>query len=667
MMKRILAMLCAMMLLCGCAAAEESLQGRYDAAALLMVGGDHAAAARAFGALYGYMDAPQMAIYCQGLAWREAGRHDLAEEAFGLIPGFKDADIQAVYSRGLAEEAAAAAAGQLRGEVEHLQKAVEHYEPLMSLPWVAERAERCSARLGQIEGKIVDALGEAEDGLCIITRDGLQGVINARGEMVVPCQWVAIHAIADGLALVEDENGCGVIRLTGEVLIPTEATQIDYGYSWRLKKGGSWATVYRAKDVIERWDGTTLYLNSGWQTVRGEEGLGMMDPQGQLVTPCRYDSVDLNEMAGFISAYGDERGAELYRLDGTPVELPEGMWMALSYDGDEAYNTGLLFSEDMEPGVRSCVRSLDGTFSFEAEGMIDVYCMTVWDAEGGIHTVPGLYEALIWNGETDGIMNYTFCMLDATGKELLREEGFRLLMNVEERYLVMIADRSCLRIRDLQTGTFTDIPLGFEWGADHSRCDYVGGGLLYIRNFENDQYMRITLQGVVLPEDARYEDGLITTKQESTGLYGVHDMAGNEVLPPVYKDVRLGDGLIWVESSEGLWGTMDRGGREVLPAIYKDIDSGYGLIWVESSEGLCGLVDRQGREVLPVAYTDIDADDYGLVWGELPDGREELRDRAGNLLVTVEPGDEFRTTQGCIYHLRGGLLTIYTVPGVEGE
>jgi len=100
MLKRLISLLLAMALLCPCALAEGTLADRYEAAATLMVSGDYEGAADAFAALTGYGDAPQMAIYCRGLAFAAAGDYDTAVLAFTALGDFKDSAIRAAYLTG---------------------------------------------------------------------------------------------------------------------------------------------------------------------------------------------------------------------------------------------------------------------------------------------------------------------------------------------------------------------------------------------------------------------------------------------------------------------------------------------------------------------------------------------------------------------------------------
>lgn len=679
MMKRLMALLLALLLLCSCAYAEETPAARYEAASALMVAGDYDGATAAFAALAGYMDAPQMAIYCQALAWRQAGEHTLAAEAFGLIPGFKDAGVQTALSRGMAEEAAAAG-GDAKHEMNHLRLAVEHYAPLQSLPWVAERARACQERVAQLERSIVDALGEAVDGMCIITRGGLQGVIDARGEFVLPCEWKKIHALGNGVAVVENADGMGVIGLDGKVLIPLKGTSFrDNCYNeyhnncWELTGVGEKAYVCPAEKRIVRRDKTTLYLESGWQSVLGEEGMGMMDPQGKLVVPCQYKEVILREQAGFIAADRNEKGYssyepadyDYYTLDGTPVDVPEGAYLALNLTAggyrDESWETGFIMPGDMESGKRSSIRSVTGEFCFEAEGFIEVKRLIRMDAYDQSCIVPGMYLANVWNEE-----DCTVSLLDSSGNVLFTEEsGFFFQCYVEDRYLLTVDDDDRCRIRDLQTGTYADVVFENEW--NYVVWNYDGGGVFYF-----DLYDRIAvcnLQGKVLLDGIGMrlwdsEDGLIAYEHVATGLCGVIDNQGNEVLPAVYKGVRLGEGLLCLQGSDGLWGAVDRDGNEVLPMAYADFDwtDTGDLIFVQGGDGLWGAVDRNGRELLPMAYEDLEGSmrDRIIVFCA-PNGSMVLTDLMGHVLLTALPGDEVAFSQGCAYHLQGGLLTIHTV------
>ncbi|MBQ2953789.1 MAG: WG repeat-containing protein [Clostridia bacterium] len=256
MMKKMLALLCAVLLLCPCAMAEETPAARYEAATLLMLAGDYAGAAEAFAALTGYMDAPQMAIYCRGLAFAEAGDHDVAVAAFTALGDFKDSAVQAAWHTGMGAwmKAEAALARGTLADLEAAQSllatAEAAFAALPYLPDAPVRLESCRSLLAQVNVALpalrraheYDDVGVMHGEYIAVKRDGQWGVMRLDGELVVPCEWDDVDAIGDGMAIVSsyelDSRGrrdgiCyGAVDLQGHVIVPCEMQMAYFIADW---------------------------------------------------------------------------------------------------------------------------------------------------------------------------------------------------------------------------------------------------------------------------------------------------------------------------------------------------------------------------------------------------------------------------------------------------
>lgn len=674
-----MALLLALMLMIPCAVAEDSPAARYEAAAALMIAGDNAGAAAVFTALSGYMDAPFMAIYCQALAWRQAGEHALAAETFGLIPGFKDADMQAACSRGMAEEAAAEAALVAKGPdvkaaLAHLQAALDHYEPLMALPTVSARADACRTRMAEIEARAVDGVKAGSDGMYIITRDGLQGVMNSQGEIVIPCQWKRVYAAGNGAAMVEDESGVGIISLTGEVLVPLSEGRRGGNLLRRKGADGEWETAgvdYKNRQV-RRWDGSVLYLDSGWQTVRGEEGYGLMDAQGKMIVPCRYEKIIIREKVGYVAALPEKGVYDCYTLSGEPVALPAGMYLALNVDGDYPdWETGFAVSRQQDDRTVTRVWDPRGDFSFEAMGFVDVYRVYEWvypEMYGESDVVPGLYRARVSYTDEDGLRHIDVYILDEKGGVIFREPDSEFCWLVEGRWLLTSqgwgGDR--IRIRDLQTGAYADV----HCVTDLAMLDdgffvhwYLGDGV-----FLTNDLGVYDLQGRMLldPREAILvgcADGLLAYRQKADDMCGVMNAQGDEMLPATWKNVMFCGDVILVQEADGFWKKLNRDDA-VVPrrGSYSSVEQlSDGLVAVRSGVGLWGVIDGTGREILPMAYEDVTLKGGAILQAHSQDGSVLLTDLTGRELLAVQPDDVVVIGDGSVACLRNGLLTIVPV------
>jgi len=276
MLKRLISLLLAMALLCPCALAEGTLADRYEAAATLMVSGDYEGAADAFAALTGYGDAPQMAIYCRGLAFAAAGDYDTAVLAFTALGDFKDSAIRAAYLTGVGAQTRAEDACA-RGKLMDLETALLHldtaeiaYASLIYLPDVPDRLARCRLLRQEISAALpglrlahqCDRVATGDDEHFIVWQDGKAGLLHISGKLVIPCEWDSILSVGQGRAAVyrgsldaygNPKNvGCGVIDFSGREILPSE------WWSIMITDIGLWAYDENWQCTVYTLDGEPL-------------------------------------------------------------------------------------------------------------------------------------------------------------------------------------------------------------------------------------------------------------------------------------------------------------------------------------------------------------------------------------------------------------------------
>lgn len=138
-----------------------------------------------------------------------------------------------------------------------------------------------------------DSVGSFSNGLCRIINSDKHGLIDKKGNFVLPCIYERIGDFSDGMACVErydDDSGetqYGFIDATGKLVIPS----VDVGIPWS-----------------DFSDGLALVAVSDEQIGYGQSKMGYIDKTGKLVIPYNYTG-----LGGFTN------GAAVVETGGTNV------------------------------------------------------------------------------------------------------------------------------------------------------------------------------------------------------------------------------------------------------------------------------------------------------------------------------------------------------------
>lgn len=123
----------------------------------------------------------------------------------------------------------------------------------------------------------------------------------------------------------------------------------------------------------------------------------------------------------------------------------------------------------------------------------------------------------------------------------------------------------------------------------------------------------------------RYDYVLVTTPIENqpfvivvkNNLYGVCDVKGKEITPPIWKAAVIDDdGIIKVFDGEILdantkCGLFNSKGKMIIPCEYEYIDVGFGerrgIVYIVTKNGLKGMIDNDGNVRLNCEYDEIES------------------------------------------------------------
>lgn len=121
--------------------------------------------------------------------------------------------------------------------------------------------------------------------------------------------------------------------------------------------------------------------------------------------------------------------------------------------------------------------------------------------------------------------------------------------------------------------------------------------------FINKQMEKIT---PLLKNSGNFQNGLCPVQDSETGLFGVIDSTGTNVVPYIYKGVGLhfSEGLLKVKDSNG-WGCIDETGKVIIPMQYSEMwDFKFGWSAVKKN-GKWGYIDKNDTVVVPLMWESI--------------------------------------------------------------
>ena len=378
------------------------------------------------------------------------------------------------------------------------------------------------------------------DGLGIVVRNGLWGVINEHGDELVACKYDEIGYLENGgkrvifrngLCLVRKSNLEGLIDEKFQEFVPCKYDRIGYDNN-----------------------GLRDFFIEGYCEIVINKRVGLMNDKGQEVIPCMYDDVGV-----FIS--GD-------------------MFISQKREGH------LIFDEVKYKKIKKYYQSdkckvlSNGKMGLvNGDGNLLIPC----EFDMVVSTTNDLN--VIKNGNRFGAVN---------------DKGVMIIPCIYE-YIFISSDRVCIVEKDGLYGIVTHLgqivfPCEYEDVECHSDICFVKKNALY-------GVVNINGKALLSPqfESIAYSSDILIVQKDS--LYGAVGKDGHEVLPCQFDEVeRLNDYLLLTKRLG--WGILlytIKG--EILPDSYYSyvsmFDGDYCIVKRDSYEG---LIDKNGVEIIPCIY-----------------------------------------------------------------
>ncbi len=153
----------------------------------------------------------------------------------------------------------------------------------------------------RIESVIIDLeqyseIGEFEDGLAIVQKNGKCGFVNEEYKEVVPCIYDEIGPFIHGLSIVRIGEMYGAINNEGKITIPLEYPLLIDLSIWcptmlMAVKNNRFGVVDKANKIIVPFEFDLVQAMFGMIIVTKNGKKGLYNHKGELVIPIEYDDI----------------------------------------------------------------------------------------------------------------------------------------------------------------------------------------------------------------------------------------------------------------------------------------------------------------------------------------------------------------------------------------
>ena len=466
-----------------------------------------------------------------------------------------------------------------------------------------------------------------EDGVIAARNaEGLWGLLNEKGETVLPFAYSDLNIIAHGLFTAGKDDHYSVIDKTGKVLVELGSSGWvrwwDGGFSawldddphffdWEGNEVGFGTMAYGNPaldpygEVYEAAEG--LYSFSGQYTNESgatRYGRGIVDENGKvLVPPQSYvDVISDGEQVAIIT--------KQQMLDRTGAVIP----------GTEEYDS---FEVDYRDPTVVKAKAGDAVAALDPTGKVLVP-LGPW-SEIGQKNPDGYISAASYTRGSDGVLTEASSVLYRNGAPVAEWEGW--LVSTQ-------ADMA---------------PLAYQPAGEkgYGLMDPEGNSLVEPR------YSSFWVD----------KAGNIQAEKNWTimaGSNGLFTQAGEPVLPIDFQDVSLDGERYVITTADGLYGLYSTEGEEILPPRYEYLAYDVACYEASDDEG-CWLLDRDGNVILGPWP--------GLIrWNFIPmTGYEEYERRVGHArylpFLLYEAGPDSPVVKTVQVDMETGKLA-YEMPGM---
>ncbi|MBO5903057.1 MAG: WG repeat-containing protein [Tidjanibacter sp.] len=239
-------------------------------------------------------------------------------------------------------------------------------------------------------------ISDFKDGVAIVeVIDGYSyryGLINAKGEEIVACNYESINPSSCGMILFEDDNGKGFMNTKGEVIVASGKYAYPKDFSENLayveKDGLAGFINVKGEEVIPCSFEYAHSFTEGLALVKTDGKFGYINNKGEFVVAPSFDDGEIFSCGVAIV----EKGSKEYVIDAKGEII-------FSIDNKEGYFIEETFSDNLTPVLKEQGNEMFVVY-MNTKGKEVFECQYGWGFEKGTATI--LKDNKVYNVNTKG-------------------------------------------------------------------------------------------------------------------------------------------------------------------------------------------------------------------------------------------------------------------------
>lgn len=458
---------------------------------------------------------------------------------------------------------------------------------------------------------LYDSIGDFYEGFAVVYKDGKAGYINSAGRVIVEPVWADAQDFSDSAAAVKDDNGLwGFIDKDGKTLISCKyenASSFANGYAavleddivYIIDKSGNRKSANGKALMLEpvfNCAGYIDFVKFGGK----EEDIACIKLKGET-NYCYIDN-NFNVLTDSVYKYNVMFNHKDYAITIIPNRFGIEMYAVIAADRAD----GVKIKTVLKDKKLIKQRNFNDTVFFEAENRL-------YDVNG--NDLFGIeFERYIYHDDNSDIINAVYkgqyVCVSFSGEVISPLSDYQFYYVNDNLYMATADDgRVKLCDRKGEQIAYTD---------EYTEA-YVLDGVIFIKG-DNGKWGLCDTDGKVILDpqfDQVYGFSENMLKYKSQGKYGFYNMETGEIIKP--KFTRAGiyvDGYCWV-SEKVLIGTIDKDGKYIISPLYYGHDdcTGFGgndFVYNVTSvqkgvNGKYGVINDKGEKLTDFEYDYITA------------------------------------------------------------
>lgn len=429
--------------------------------------------------------------------------------------------------------------------------------------------------------------------------EGKVGLLDEKGGRITLPLYDEIQPFVKEMAIVREKDMYGVINSKGNVMIPLQYQKIDIDTATlllRVQSNGKWGVLNKAnRTIVSTQYDTVRVQRYGMFTVRKDTAWQLLDATGKPVGDQTF--TQLGDIQNLYAVAYRQKQVGLVNLRGSWAIEPVfdnlriiNEYIAQYYTGGRSGLISILTKEmlieaDMVEPIHNYLRII-------AKGKYGV-----WNSRGR-EVIPVQYDYI-----SDFTEDSVLTVFQKKNKGLINLQGRVILKPspLYEELLVMKNERVGIKMKNKYG--FVDKNGKLRIANRYEGIGNFSENMAAVKILGKWGFINKAEELVIQPNYeavGQFEHGAAPVKKN--GKWGLASKAGKEILKCNYDGVNWQPTGRYTISLNGKKGLADASGREIFPPRYDLIvDNDNGFVMLGKNNKL-GLSDNKGYDVLPVIY-----------------------------------------------------------------